>query len=38
MLDKSGHPFSFVSWLRIGVPVTLVTVAVANLYMLRYVF
>ena len=30
MLDKSGHHFSFVSWLKIGVPVTVATVAAAN--------
>ena len=38
MLDRAGHHFSFVQWLRVGVPVTLVTVAAANLYLLRYAF
>jgi Na+/H+ antiporter NhaD/arsenite permease-like protein len=37
MLDRAGHPMSFKRWLRPGVPVTIVSVTVANAYMLlRY--
>jgi hypothetical protein len=38
LLEKSGHNLSFVTWCKAGVPVTVLTVAVANLYMLRYAF
>jgi Na+/H+ antiporter NhaD/arsenite permease-like protein len=38
MLDKSGHRCTFLEWLKIGVPLMLVTVAAANLYMLRFAF
>ncbi|KAI8465106.1 MAG: transporter [Monoraphidium minutum] len=38
MLDKSGHRCTFVGWLKVGVPLMIVTVAAANLYMLRYAF
>lgn len=38
MLDKSGHRMTFMQWLKIGVPTMIVTVAAANLYMLRYAF
>ena len=37
LLDRSGYPMSFVRWLKGGVPVTLLSVAVVNVYMLlRY--
>jgi Na+/H+ antiporter NhaD/arsenite permease-like protein len=36
LLDKCGHNLSFMAWCKSGVPVTLLTVGVANLYMLRY--
>ena len=37
MLDRQGYTMSFVKWMYGGVPVTIVTVAVANVYMLlRY--
>jgi Na+/H+ antiporter NhaD/arsenite permease-like protein len=29
---------TFLGWMRVGIPVTIVTVAVANLYMFRYCF
>lgn len=37
MLDRAGYPMSFVRWLKGGVPVAALTLAVANAYMLlRY--
>jgi Na+/H+ antiporter NhaD/arsenite permease-like protein len=37
MLDRAGHAMSFKRWLKAGVPVTVVSVAVVNAYMLlRY--
>ncbi|GBF88485.1 hypothetical protein Rsub_01198 [Raphidocelis subcapitata] len=38
LLDKSGHKVSFLEWMKVGVPLTIVTVGAANLYMLRYAF
>ena len=37
ILDRSGHPMTFVTWLKAGAPVMVLSVAVANVYMLlRY--
>jgi Na+/H+ antiporter NhaD/arsenite permease-like protein len=37
LLDRSGYPMSFVRWLKGGVPVTLLSLVVANAYLLlRY--
>jgi Na+/H+ antiporter NhaD/arsenite permease-like protein len=38
LLDRSGHRCTFLSWLKAGIPMTLLTVGIANVYMLRYVF
>lgn len=34
ILDRAGFNMTFVKWLKAGVPVTIVTVAVANVWML----
>ncbi len=37
LAEKRGHNMGFMTWLRGGVPVTIVSVAIANAYMLlRY--
>ncbi|WIA39472.1 hypothetical protein OEZ86_005570 [Tetradesmus obliquus] len=38
ILERQGFPMSFLGWMRVGIPVTIATVAVANLYMFRYCF
>ncbi len=34
ILERAGYKVTFVQWMRVGVPVTIVTVAVANVWML----
>lgn len=37
LAEKRGHPMGFMTWLKAGIPVTIASVAVANVYMLlRY--
>lgn len=36
ILDRSGHPISFVRFLLVGVPVTLVSLVIATLYLLLF--
>jgi Na+/H+ antiporter NhaD/arsenite permease-like protein len=37
LAERSGHPISFRQWLRYGIPVTLVSLVLANIYLaLRY--
>ena len=37
LAEKRGHTMGFMTWLRGGIPVTIVSVAIANVYMLlRY--
>jgi hypothetical protein len=38
VLDRQGFSMTFLGWMRVGIPVTIATVAVANLYMFRYCF
>jgi Na+/H+ antiporter NhaD/arsenite permease-like protein len=38
ILDKAGTHVTFLQWMRVGVPLTVVTVGAANLYLLRYAF
>lgn len=38
LLEKDGHHMPFVSFLRFGVPVTAMTVAIAALYLTSYVY
>lgn len=34
LLERAGRPVSFLGWMKVGVPVTLVTMVVADAYML----
>jgi Na+/H+ antiporter NhaD/arsenite permease-like protein len=36
VLDRSGTPISFVRFLAVGVPVTLVSLAIATVYLLIF--